>query len=161
MTWYVKVVGKCSLLFQHHLLSSLSQPSKLFLQLEEVQSPCDPNPAEYVDVDVEEPNAVFYWGLLPGKTNFPDIESVKEAFWKVVSNGYQWSPGRLELSIVQVSQLLNHARLDNARRKSTKACWKIFYYNQQRIPIYSQHLPYYVVGYMTANRDTEYPSAGG
>ncbi|GKV37891.1 hypothetical protein SLEP1_g45860 [Rubroshorea leprosula] len=133
----------------------------LLIKLEEVQSPCDPNPAEYVDVDVEEPNAVFYWGLLPGKTNFPDIESVKEAFWKVVSNGYQGSLGRLELSIVQVSQLPNYARLDNASRKGTKACWKIFDYNQQRIPIYSQHLPDYVVGYMTTNRDTKYPSAGG
>ncbi|KAJ6689840.1 hypothetical protein OIU85_006172 [Salix viminalis] len=33
------------------------------LKLEAVQGFCDPNPMEYVDMDVSEPNVVFYWGL--------------------------------------------------------------------------------------------------
>uniref|UniRef100_A0A6N2M2U9 polynucleotide adenylyltransferase n=1 Tax=Salix viminalis TaxID=40686 RepID=A0A6N2M2U9_SALVM len=50
-------------------VSDLVSPSLLhFLrfylpQLEAVQGFCDPNPMEYVDMDVSEPNVVFYWGL--------------------------------------------------------------------------------------------------
>ncbi|OMO53463.1 hypothetical protein CCACVL1_28620 [Corchorus capsularis] len=132
----------------------------LLFKLEEVQGLCDPNPAEYIDMDVAEPNVVFYWGLQPGKTNNIDIESVREDFWRNISNGYQGPFGRIELSIVQASQLPKYAQNDTLTRKGTKACWKIIDYNQQRIPVYSRHLPHYVVGYVSTNGDPEYPSAG-
>ncbi|KAL5782097.1 hypothetical protein ACOSP7_007126 [Xanthoceras sorbifolium] len=132
----------------------------LILKLEEVQGLCDPNPSEYVDMDVQEPNVVFYWGLQPGKTNYPDIESVEKDFSKNIHNGYQGSPGRMELSIVQASELSKNAEFDTGTGKRTKACWKIFDYHQPRIPLYSQHLPHYFVGYVEAKGDTKYPSAG-
>lgn len=134
----------------------------LILKLEEVQGICDPNPTEYVDIDVTEPNVVFYWGLNPGKGNFTDIVSVKEDFMKNIDNGYQGSPGRLEFSIVQASELPKNVLVGSGSGKGTKACWKILdYYNQQRIPIYSQHLPHYFVGYVATNGEPVYPSAGG
>ncbi|XVF28179.1 hypothetical protein REPUB_Repub15cG0006600 [Reevesia pubescens] len=133
----------------------------LLFKLEEVQGLCDPNPAEYIDVDIAEPHAIFYWGLQPGKTNVIDIESVKDDFWRNISNGYQGPLGRMELSIVQASQLPKYAQFDTLSRKGTKACWKMIEYNQPRIPIYSQHLPHYVVGYVSTNGDPEYPSSGG
>ncbi|XP_017975784.1 PREDICTED: LOW QUALITY PROTEIN: nuclear poly(A) polymerase 3 [Theobroma cacao] len=133
----------------------------LILKLEEVQGLCDPNPAEYIDLDVAEPNVVFYWGLQPGKTNVIDIESLREDFWRNISNGYQGLLRRMELSIVQASQLAKYAQFDTLSRKGTKASWKMSDCNQQRIPIYSQHLPHYVVGYLSTNGDSEYRSAGG
>ncbi|XVE65486.1 hypothetical protein DITRI_Ditri08aG0003800 [Diplodiscus trichospermus] len=132
----------------------------LLLKLEEVQGLCDPNPAEYIDVDVAEPHVIFYWGLQPGKSNVIDIESVEDVFWTNISNGYQGFLGRMELSIMQASQLPKYSESDTLRRKGTKACWKMTDYNHQRIPIYSQHFPNYIVGYVATNGDPEYPSSG-
>ncbi|XVF66078.1 hypothetical protein PTKIN_Ptkin10aG0005300 [Pterospermum kingtungense] len=132
----------------------------LLSKLEEVQGLFDPNPAEYIDVDIAEPHVIFYWGLQPGKTNVLDIESIKDDFWMNVSNGYQGSLGRMELSIVQASQLPKYTQFDSLNKKGTKARLKMIHYNQQRIPIYSQHLPNYVVGYVSNNGGPEYPSAG-
>jgi len=132
-----------------------------WLQLEEVQGHCDPNPTEYIDIDVAEPNIVFYWGLQPGRANFTDMESVEEDFMNNINNGYQSPLGRMELSIVQASELPKSAQFDAGSGKGRKACWKILDYNQRRIPIYSQHLPNYFVGYVATNGGTEYPSAGG
>lgn len=131
------------------------------LQLEEVQGLCDPNPTEYIDTDVAEPNIVFYWGLQPGRTNLLDIEAVEKDFLKNIHNGYQGCPGQMELSIVQASQLSKSAHFDPASEKRIKAYWKIPEYNLHRIPVYSQHLPHYFVGYVQANGDSKYPSAGG
>ncbi|KAG5240251.1 nuclear poly(A) polymerase [Salix suchowensis] len=50
----------------------------LLLKLEAVQGFCDPNPMEYVDMDVSEPNVVFYWGLNRSRSNFVCIEPVGE-----------------------------------------------------------------------------------
>ncbi|KAK8572106.1 hypothetical protein V6N13_047720 [Hibiscus sabdariffa] len=132
----------------------------LLFKLEEVQGICDPNPAEYMDADTAKPHVVFYWGLQPGKTNAIDTESVKDVFWRNICTGYQGPFGEMELSVVQASQLPKCAQSDTLNRKGTKARWKITDYNQQRIPIYSQHLPHYVVGYVSTNGDPEYPSAG-
>lgn len=132
-----------------------------FLQLEEVQGHCDPNPSEYVDVDVAEPHVIFCWGLQPGKTKVIDIEFVKDDFWSNISNGYQGSPGRMALSIIQASQLPKYTHFDSLSKKVTKARSKMIDFYQQRIPMYSQHLPNYVVGYVSTNGDPEYPSAGG
>lgn len=77
----------------------------LLLKLEEVQGFCDPNPTEYVDHGTTEPNTMFYWGLSPNQSNFTDINFVKEEFMKSVDNGNGGSGCRLELSIVDSSEL--------------------------------------------------------
>lgn len=132
----------------------------LLLKLEEVQGLCDPNPTEYADPEVEEPNMVFYWGLQPGRA-FIDIEPVEKDFMKNISNGYQGPFGRIELSIVHASELPKNAQFEAGSGTETKACWKILDYNQRRIPVYSQHLPNYLVGYVATDGGAEYPSAVG
>ncbi|KAG2395420.1 Nuclear poly(A) polymerase [Vigna angularis] len=79
----------------------------LLLHLEATQGFCDPNPTEYVDSEKTEPNVVFYWGLKSNKNNFLDIDSVKGEFMKIIKNGYEGSPGRMEMSILLASQLPN------------------------------------------------------
>ncbi|KAG4157408.1 hypothetical protein ERO13_D02G060800v2 [Gossypium hirsutum] len=131
----------------------------LLFKLEEVQGLCDPNPAEYIDVNIADPHVIFYWGLQAGKTNAIDIKSVKDVFWRNISTGYQGPFGKIELSIVQASQVPKSAQFDTLSQKK-KACWKMMDYHQRRIPIYSQHVPQYIVGYVSTNGDPEYPSAG-
>ncbi|KAK0607966.1 hypothetical protein LWI29_023386 [Acer saccharum] len=133
----------------------------LILKLEEVQGLCDPNPCEYGDMDAAEPNVVFYWGLQPGRANYLDIKYVEKDFVENINKGYQGSPGRMELSIIQASQLSSNAQSDTGTWKRTKACWKINDYHQPRIPVYSQHLPHYIVGYLEAHGHANYSSAGG
>ncbi|KAG4210544.1 hypothetical protein ERO13_A02G055700v2 [Gossypium hirsutum] len=132
----------------------------LLFKLEEVQGLCDPNPAEHIDVNIADPHVIFYWGLQAGKTNAIDIKSVKDVFWRNISTGYQGPFGKMELSIVQASQVPKSAQFDTLSRKRTKACWKMMDYHQRRIPIYSQHVPQYIVGYVSTNGDPEYPNAG-
>ncbi|XP_014517987.2 nuclear poly(A) polymerase 3 isoform X1 [Vigna radiata var. radiata] len=79
----------------------------LLLHLEATQGFCDPNPTEYVDSEKTEPNVIFYWGLKSNKNNFLDIDSVKGEFMKIIKNGYEGSPGRMEMSILLASQLPN------------------------------------------------------
>ncbi|XP_077231981.1 poly(A) polymerase 3 [Tasmannia lanceolata] len=132
----------------------------LILKLEEMQGFCDPNPTEYVDHDVAEPNTVFYWGLSPNGSHI-DIDLVRACFLESVNNGYQGSKGRLELSIVESSQLPKNAQFDSGRSgKGTKASWRILDYSQRRKPVYTRHLPFYFVGYAAADRG-DYPSSGG
>ncbi|WVZ13690.1 hypothetical protein V8G54_011256 [Vigna mungo] len=58
---------------------------------------CDPNPTEYVDSEKTEPNV----------NNFLDIDSVKGEFMKIIKNGHEGSPGRMEMCILLPSQLPN------------------------------------------------------
>ncbi|THG14284.1 hypothetical protein TEA_021869 [Camellia sinensis var. sinensis] len=76
-------------------------------KLEELQSFCDPNPTEYVDVNVTELNIVFYWDL--GRIGFFDSRSVKEYFVQSIRAGYQGRTGKMNLSVVQASQLPKNA----------------------------------------------------
>ncbi|KAE8076646.1 hypothetical protein FH972_015282 [Carpinus fangiana] len=134
----------------------------LLVKLEEMQGFCDPNPTEYVDIEVTEPNVVFYWGLNPSRSGYTDIESVEVDFMRNINNGFQDSPGRMKLSIIQASQVPKSALRDTGSGKWTKACWKLMDYNQRRIPMYSQHLPHYFVGYVVPNGEQlEYPCGGG
>ncbi|CAL5412998.1 unnamed protein product [Camellia sinensis] len=80
-------------------------------KLEELQSFYDPNPTEYVDVNVTELNIVFYWDL--GRIGFFDSRSVKEYFVQSISKGYQGRTGKMNLSVVQASQLPKNAQFDN------------------------------------------------
>lgn len=134
----------------------------LLLKLEMVLGFCDPNPTEYVDHNVDEPNTVFYWGLLPNKTVLVDIDSVKEDFMKNVNKdlyGNKSSSCKLELSIIESAQLPKHVQMDSGSTKGSKACWRILDHHHLGKPVYSQHLPHYIVGY--ASSDKEYQSAIG
>ncbi|KAJ9181775.1 hypothetical protein P3X46_005833 [Hevea brasiliensis] len=131
----------------------------LLLKLEGLQGFCDPNPTEYVDMDVLDPNVVFYWGLNPTRSSFMDIESVEEDFLGNIYSGYHGIPRKIELSIVQASELPSNVQFNSGNGKKMKACWKIV--NEQRIPAYSSHLPGYFVGYVATNGDTKHLSAGG
>ncbi|XP_010938209.1 nuclear poly(A) polymerase 3 isoform X1 [Elaeis guineensis] len=134
----------------------------LLLKLEMLQGFCDPNPTEYVDHDVAEPNTVFYWGLLPNETIFMDTDSVKEDFIKSVNKdiyGDKSTRCKLELSIVKSTQLPKCVQIDSRVTKRSKACWRILDYNHLRKPVYSQYLPQYFVGYVASDR--EYQSAVG
>lgn len=84
------------------------------VQLEEIQGFCDPNPTEHVDVNVAEPNTVFYWGLQPERSHFLDIKPVKDDFVKSLSNG---PTGKITLSVVQASQLPKNAQFDSENNK--------------------------------------------
>ncbi|XP_038723185.1 nuclear poly(A) polymerase 3 isoform X2 [Tripterygium wilfordii] len=119
----------------------------LIVKLEEVKGLCDPNPTEYVDTGIAEANVVFYCGLQPGKTNSLDIESVGMDFLKNINNGSQGSCGRMELSIVQASELPKVEQVEGRRGKGWKASWRIPRYTHQGTPVYSQHLPHYFLGY--------------
>ncbi|RWR76416.1 PolyA polymerase, putative isoform 1 [Cinnamomum micranthum f. kanehirae] len=77
----------------------------LLLKLEELGVFCDPNPIEFVEHDVAEPNTVFYWGLSSNGRSSIDIDSLKEEFMRSVDNGDQGSGCRLELTIVNSQQL--------------------------------------------------------
>ncbi|KAJ4968414.1 hypothetical protein NE237_015115 [Protea cynaroides] len=127
----------------------------LILKLEEVQGLCDPNPTEYVDPDVADPNVVFYWGLQPGRSSFRDIDYVEEDFIKnIINHGFQGPRGIIELSIVEASELSKIVKIDSGSLKESKACWRMPEYNRQMKPVYSQYLPHYFVGYVANSEDT-------
>lgn len=132
----------------------------IVLQLEELQGFCDPNPIEFVEHDVAEPNTVFYWGLSSNGRSSIDVDSLKEEFMKSVDNGDQGSGCRLELTIVNSQQLPKNAQFDCVSERDSKAYWRIPDYRRPRQPVYSQHLPHYCVGYVSNNR-VEHPNDGG
>lgn len=119
----------------------------LLLKLEEMQGFCDPNPTEYVDPRMGEPNVMFYWGLSPNRSSFTDIKSVQEEFVEIIKNGDQSSSCKIDLSIVSSSNLPKNAEFECRSGKESKAYWRFTNYDQPREPIYSQHLPSYFVGY--------------
>ncbi|PSR97879.1 Nuclear poly(A) polymerase 3 (PAP(III)) like [Actinidia chinensis var. chinensis] len=114
----------------------------LLVKVEELQGFCDPNPSQYADVNVADPNIVFYWGLNPGMTGFLDIRSVKKDFVKNITNGSPGPTGKITLSIVQASQLPKNARFESESSNG------------------SDYLPSNI-GYVTTNASFNYPSAGG
>ncbi|KAJ1414324.1 Pol [Sesbania bispinosa] len=129
--------------------------------LDGVQGLCDPNPTEYVDTEKTEPNVVFYWGLQPGKNNLVDIDLVEGEFMKIIGNGYEGSPGKMELSILLASQLPKNAQFDDGTVKGRKTCWKIIDYEKKRNPVCSQHLPHCLIGHVAPSGEAECLSSGG
>ncbi|XP_052188506.1 nuclear poly(A) polymerase 3 [Diospyros lotus] len=132
----------------------------LLLKLEEIQGFCDPNPTEYVDANIVEPNVVFYWGLQPGRNGFVDMKSVKDDFIKSISNGYQVPTRRISLSIVQASQLPKNATFDTESDQRREACYGELDCNQRVSPEFSERLPSNV-GRLTTNANSVHPSSGG
>ncbi|KAE9591625.1 hypothetical protein Lal_00039120 [Lupinus albus] len=133
----------------------------LLVILEGVQGFYDPNPTEYVDNEKAEPNVVFYWGLQPADKNNMDIELVEGEFMKIIGNGYEGSPGKLELSILIASQLPKNAQFDDETTKGRKTCQKLIDQDKKMSPVYSQHLPHCLVGQVTPSGEAECLSSGG
>lgn len=133
------------------------------LQLEGVQGFCDPNPTEYVDNEKTEPNVVFYWALQPGRNNFMDTDLVEAEFRKIIGNGYEGTPGRMELSTLLASQLPKNAQFDDGAVKGRKTCWKIIDYDKKRSQVYSQqHLPHCLIGgHVAPSSEAKCLSSGG
>lgn len=124
-----------------------------FLQLEQLQGRCDPSPSEYTDADSKEPNLVFYWGLKPGRSNPLDVQSLEDDFLTNLK-GYQVPVGSLKLSLAQASEMPRDVDLPARSKKGTKACWKVYGENEQRVPLFSQHHPHYMIGYMADAQGT-------
>ncbi|XP_055818439.1 nuclear poly(A) polymerase 3-like isoform X2 [Solanum dulcamara] len=132
----------------------------MLTKLEELLGFCDPNPTEYVDVDASDPNAVFYWGLPPARTDMINIGHVEEEFLNSTKNVYQGPTGKMKLSIVQADQLPQKAHF-GSKRQSAKPCWRIVRSNQRKVPAYYKYQPIRVDRYLTTNACPEYQSAGG
>lgn len=114
----------------------------LLLKLEELEGFCDPNPTEYVDADIWEPNVVFYWGLQHSRRNTIDVKSVKEDFRNNIACGYQAPSGRMELSVVRASQLPKNAQFNTGKRSVQQ--WRILPKEQPpRKQVYSVDVPQY------------------
>ncbi|KAI3469262.1 hypothetical protein Pfo_025925 [Paulownia fortunei] len=133
-----------------------SRIRSLLIKLEELQGFCDPNPTEYVDIDLLEPHVIFYWGLCPGRSNDISVDSIKEDFMRNILTGYEGSVGRMDLMVVKASELPKTKT--NIGSKGTRACWRVVDSNQQKIALYSSHIPQYFVGYLAANENAGYPS---
>uniref|UniRef100_A0A803L1J3 polynucleotide adenylyltransferase n=1 Tax=Chenopodium quinoa TaxID=63459 RepID=A0A803L1J3_CHEQI len=119
-------------------------------QLEEIRVSCDPNPTEYADIgNVDsEPSVVFYWGLT--RCMGINVTSLEKDFRDSITNNYRGMPGKMELSTVPASELPDISQFPTRKKKGMKACWKIPEYDQQRIPVYSRHLPNYFIGYVAS-----------
>ena len=76
-----------------------------------------------------------------------DLTSVLKEFKNNLTDDYQGMPGKIVLSIVSASELSD---IDQIR---TRARRRVVDYDQQRIPVYSRHLPNYVVGFMASQGD--------
>ncbi|XP_023738898.1 nuclear poly(A) polymerase 3 [Lactuca sativa] len=64
----------------------------------ELQSFCDPNPSEYFDESIQDPNVVFYWGLAVDDL---DLDLVQKEFQKNLGNGFKGITGKMTLSLIQ------------------------------------------------------------
>ncbi|QHO06607.1 hypothetical protein HN51_065461 [Arachis hypogaea] len=138
----------------------------LLIILEGIQGFCDPNPTEYTDPDKSEPNMVFYWGLQSGRNNYLDIELVEGEFMKVIRNGCEGTPGRLELHLLSPSQLPKNAQFDDRsiiiNNKGRKACWKMVGCDKKRSQVYPQHhIQHCLVGHVSSNGEGECLSSSG
>lgn len=143
-----------------HMLLKISHLISSLMQIEEVYGICDPNPTEYIETYAKQPNIVFYWGLQLRTINVSDIESVETNFLKKLNSGsFQGPVGRIHLSVVKASQLPRNGDCasNNRSKQVTKACWRIREDKRcKKVPVYSKHLPGYVVGYEKMdNREAE------
>ncbi|XP_076952110.1 nuclear poly(A) polymerase 3-like isoform X2 [Bidens hawaiensis] len=118
----------------------------LLVKLEEMHALCDPNPTEYIDADIQMPNIVFYWGLVPGRGDNLDLNNATNDFMRNLVIGYPNNPGSLTLTLVQASQLPKILELANDN-KNAELRLSNFNNQQQMIPVYSTHEPCYLVGY--------------
>lgn len=84
----------------------------LLMKLEQMQGLCDPNPTEYEELNVADPNVIFYWGLNPTKTDFIDMKYVRDYFIRSIRNNYRGPIGRMSLSVVPAALFPKKAQPD-------------------------------------------------
>ncbi|KAI3522647.1 hypothetical protein L1887_00594 [Cichorium endivia] len=77
----------------------------LLVKLEELHASCDPNPTEYSDTSFQDPNVVFYWGLIVSESDDVDLDLLQKEFKKNLGTGFKSPTGKITLSIIQTSQL--------------------------------------------------------
>ncbi|KAK9079571.1 hypothetical protein SSX86_001244 [Deinandra increscens subsp. villosa] len=111
----------------------------LLVKLEEVHVFYDPNPTEYFDTTIQDPNVVFYWGLVLGRNKFLNLDSIQKGFRKNLGTGHKGVTGNIILSVVQSSQLPK-----NMQHVGTQP---IFSSSGQVIPTYSNHVSHDFVEY--------------
>lgn len=109
------------------------------MQLEEVHVFYDPNPTEYFDTTVQAPNVVFYWGLIPGKNNVLDLDSIQDGFKKNLGTGQKEVTGNITLSAIKSSQLPKTLQLVDTH--------PVFSDTGQMVPLYSNHVPHHLFGH--------------
>ncbi|KAL8245005.1 hypothetical protein R6Q59_011263 [Mikania micrantha] len=105
----------------------------LLVKLEEVHVFYDPNPTEYFDTTIKDPNVVFYWGLVPGKNNLLNLDSIQDGFKKNLGMGHKGVTGNITLLVVQSSQLPK-----NLQNFDTHP---MFPSSGQLVPMYANHVP--------------------
>ncbi|KVH90225.1 hypothetical protein Ccrd_007793, partial [Cynara cardunculus var. scolymus] len=117
--------------------------------LEELRVFYDPNPTEYLDTTIQDPNVVFYWGLLPGRSNCLDLDLVQKEFKRNLVTGYKGLMRKMSLSIIQASELPKslHQLADTHQ---------LFLNSSEMVPVFSNPTPHCFVGYLAS----EYPSSG-
>ncbi|GKA32457.1 nuclear poly(A) polymerase 3 [Tanacetum coccineum] len=75
-------------------------------KLEELHAFYDPNPTEYSDTTIQDPNIIFYWGIVPGlSNNLFDLNSVQREFKKYLGTGSRGVKGKISLSVIPASRL--------------------------------------------------------
>ncbi|KAI3687643.1 hypothetical protein L1987_81343 [Smallanthus sonchifolius] len=116
----------------------------LLVKLEEAHVFYDPNPTEYFDTTIQDPNVVFYWGLVLGKNNFLNLVSIQDGFKKNLGTGHKSVTGNITLSVIQSSQLPKNLKLVDTH--------PVFSDSVQMVPVYSNHVPHHFVGYSAPER---------
>ncbi|KAI3706896.1 hypothetical protein L6452_24951 [Arctium lappa] len=120
----------------------------LLVKLEELCVLYDPSPTEYLDTTIQDPNVVFYWGLVPGRSYYLDLDLVQEEFKRNLVTGYKGLTGKMTLSLIQASELPKSLQLADTHQ--------LFSNSSQLVPMYSNPAPHYFVGYFAPR----YPSSG-
>lgn len=111
----------------------------LLVKLEELRVLYDPNPTEYLDTTIQDPNVVFYWGLVPGRSNYLDVDLVQEEFKRNLVTSYKGLTGKMTLTVIQASELPKSLQVVDTHQ--------LFSTPSQMVPVYSNHAPHYFVGY--------------
>ncbi|XP_073312119.1 nuclear poly(A) polymerase 3-like [Primulina huaijiensis] len=106
----------------------------LLVKLEDLLGFCDPNPTEYVDATLQAPNTVFFWGLKISRSHKIDIDAIKKEFVKNINSGSERALGKIDLSVVKVSEL------HDMNPERTEACRWVSDGNGQRIPVASNYM---------------------
>jgi len=81
--------------------------------LEELQAVCDPNPNEYCDTSIKDPNVVYYWGLNSWSNDDFDIDLLQKEFKKTLRNGFKGIMGNITLSVIKTCELPKNLDLDD------------------------------------------------
>ncbi|XP_076898210.1 nuclear poly(A) polymerase 3-like isoform X1 [Bidens hawaiensis] len=104
----------------------------LLVKLEEVRVFYDPNPTEYFDTTIQDPNVVFYWGIVVGRNRILNLDSLQDGFKKNLGTGYKGVTGNIALSIIPSSQLPKNLQVVDTQPVMSNP--------SQMVPMYSNHV---------------------